>query len=342
MTLAYMTYGECSPAKNNVIWVCHALTANADVEDWWPGMVGTGRIFDPSKFFIVCVNMPGSCYGSTGPKDINPDTGMPYGPDFPMLTIRDMINAFIELRQHLGIKEILLGAGGSMGGQQLLEWAIMEPDVFKQLCILATNAFHSPWGIAFNETQRMALRADKSWGENHDQAGEKGLEAARAVAMLSYRNYETFQRTQSEQTEELIDDFRASSYQRYQGQKLRKRFNAYAYYTLTKAMDSHQIGRSRGGAAKALRKIRAKTVIIAIHSDVLFPVVEQVFLAEHIPNAKLEVIDSPYGHDGFLVEFEKISMAIQTFLDNKTFSINDIYLKGENYADDHLPGTEPF
>ena len=342
VTIAYQTYGQLSAKKDNVIWICHALTANAEAEDWWPGLVGPGKLFDPAKFFIVCANMLGSCYGSTGPTMINPDTGKIYGPDFPMVTIRDMVRCYQYLQQHLGIKRILLGAGGSMGGQQLLEWAILDPDLFEQLCLLATNAQHSPWGIAFNASQRMALEADHSWGHYELNAGEKGLEAARSIAMLSYRNYETFLRTQSETSSEKLDQYRASSYQRYQGAKLRKRFNAYAYHILTKAMDSHHLGRKRNSIQEALGKIRSKTIVIGIQSDVLFPIQEQELLAKYIPNASLTIIDSPYGHDGFLVEFEKIAYAIQTFLANRAFSMNDIYLKDEGYSTDHVPGSEPF
>ncbi len=312
--IAYCTYGELNTAQDNVIWICHALTANADAADWWNGLVGEGKIFDPNYHFIICANMIGSCYGSTGPQSVNPATGKPYGKDFPLVTIRDMVAAHQVLRQHLGIDRIKFAIGGSMGGQQVLEWAITAPDLFENICLLATNAFHSPWGIAFNEAQRMAIEADPTIYDATPEAGKNGIEAARAIAMLSYRNYKTYQYSQSEENSEKIDDFRASSYQRYQGLKLHRRFNVLSYLALSKAMDSHNVGRGRGGAEAALAKVRAKTVVISIQSDILFPVNEQEFIQAHIPNAWLEIFDSMYGHDGFLIESEAITKVLRPVL----------------------------
>ena len=242
--VGYQTFGKLNAGRTNVIWICHALTANADPTEWWPGLVGPGKLYDPDKHFIVCANMLGSCYGSTNPDSTDVKTGSRYGESFPLITIRDMVRSLILLRNHLGVNQIELATGGSMGGQQVLEWAIMEPSVIKNLVVIGTNAKHSPWGIAFNESQRMALEADPTvYGEEED-AGAKGLEAARAVAMLSYRNYEAYHLTQMEDVEK-IDDFKASSYQRYQGLKLRKRFRPLAYMVLSKAMDTHDVGRGR-------------------------------------------------------------------------------------------------
>jgi homoserine O-acetyltransferase len=201
-----------------------------------------------------------------------------------------------------------------MGGQQAMEWAILQPNLFKKLVLLATNAQHSPWGIAFNESQRLAIYADSSWSERRHDAGQAGLSAARSIALLSYRNYQTYQSRQSEDTDEKIDDFKASSYQRYQGLKLVRRFNVLSYLILSKAMDSHNVGRGRESREKALNQIRAKTLVIGITSDILFPPSEQQFLARHIPDAQYIEIDSPYGHDGFLVETEKISAILKDFL----------------------------
>jgi homoserine O-acetyltransferase len=295
--IAYHTYGEYRPGQTPVVWVCHALTANADVADWWPGVFGAGAILDPERCFIVCANNLGSCYGSTGPTSLDPTRGQPYAANFPLITIRDMVHLHQALQKHLGIERIDLLLGGSQGGQQCMEWAIEQPQAIKQMLLLATNARHSAWGIAFNEAQRMALAA-----------GPNGLQAARAIAMLSYRNYEMYQRTQPQDLEQY-DNFGAASYQRYQGEKLAKRFDAHSYYYLTKAMDSHNVGRGRGSVAEALRRIQAKTLVIGISSDLLFPISEQAFLAQHIPNAHLVEIDSPYGHDGFLTEAEKINAA---------------------------------
>ncbi len=314
LTIAYHTYGKLNAAQDNVIWICHALTANSDAADWWNGLVGEGKLFDPKQYFIVCANNLGSCYGTTGPTSINPVTGKPYGKEFPLITIRDIVAAHRLLQQHLGITKIKLGIGGSMGGQQVQEWAIADPDLFENLVLLATNAQHSPWGIAFNEAQRMAIEADPTIFDDTPEAGKRGIEAARAIAMLSYRHYQTYHKTQMEQTDEKIDDFRAASYQRYQGLKLHKRFNVLSYLILSKAMDSHNIGRGRGGVEAALQQIRAKTLVIGIHTDVLFPIEEQERIAMHIPNARLEIIDSHYGHDGFLVESPAIEKLVGLLL----------------------------
>jgi homoserine O-acetyltransferase len=220
------------------------------------------------------------------------------------------------LREHLNIDQIYLGIGGSMGGQQLLEWAVIRPHSFRHLCLLATNAKHSPWGIAFNEAQRMALQADKSFGTLDKEAGRAGLASARAVAMLSYRHYETYEISQKEQIEDKVNDFKASSYQRYQGEKLWQRFSPTAYWILGQAMDSHNIGRQRGGVKKALASITAKALVIGIDTDVLFPVSEQLELATHIPLARLEIISSKFGHDGFLTETSLISSLLNNFINN--------------------------
>jgi homoserine O-acetyltransferase len=317
LTIAYTTHGRLSPEQDNVVWIAHALTANADPLEWWPGLVGPGKLFDPERHFIVCANMLGSCYGSTGPTSQNPETGQPYGKDFPLITVRDMAQAHRLLREHLGIERIRLAIGGSMGGQQVLEWAVAEPELIEHIAVLASNARHSPWGIAFNEAQRMAIEADPSLHDGGKDAGKAGLEAARAIAMLSYRNYRTYQLAQQDDEEKKLAGFRASSYQRYQGYKLQQRFDPWSYLALSRAMDSHHLGRGRGSTEAALRLIQAKALIIGIQSDVLFPVEEQAFLARHIPRARLELIDSIYGHDGFLIESEAIAQLVKPFLEGR-------------------------
>jgi len=263
--------------------------------------------------------MLGSCYGTTGPAGVNPDTGKKYGLDFPLVTIRDMIAAHELLREHLEIEQIKLCIGGSMGGQQVLEWAVTHPDLFEKIAVLATNAKHSAWGIAFNEAQRMSILADPTLNTDSEEAGRAGLEAARAIAMLSYRSYYTYQLTQSEKGDEKLDDFRASSYQRYQGRKLQKRFDVFSYLCLSRAMDSHNLGRNRGGVESALQSIRAKTLVIGIQSDLLFPMEEQTYIANHIPGARLEIIDSIYGHDGFLIESSAIASRVNALLEQTIF-----------------------
>lgn len=311
--LAYTTYGQLNETKDNVIWIFHALTANSDAAEWWPGLVGVGKLFDPASSFIICVNMPGSCYGSIGPLDIDSLSGEPFYHNFPFFTIKDMIRSYQLLRSYLGITKIKVGIGGSMGGQQLLEWAVDEPNLFETIIPLATNAFHSPWGIGFNSSQRLAIEADNTWKQTNPQAGLNGMKAARSIALLSYRNYQTYQFSQSETTNEKITDFKSESYQRYQGEKLAKRFNAFSYYFLTKSMDAHNIGRKREGSIAALQQIKAKTLVISISSDLLFPPSEQQFLAENISGATYQSIESIFGHDGFLLEFDQITTVIRNF-----------------------------
>ncbi|WP_133271583.1 homoserine O-acetyltransferase family protein [Hymenobacter radiodurans] len=310
--IAYQTYGTLNAARDNVVWACHALTANADVLSWWPGLFGHNCHFDPANHFIVCANIVGSCYGSTGP--LTPtESGEPPYHTFPLLTVRDMVAGHEALRQHLGIGQIHTLIGGSLGGQQALEWAIQQPTVFEHLVVLATNAQHSPWGIAFNEAQRLAIFADPTYHSATPTGGQFGLKAARAVALLSYRSYEAYGNTQHEPEEDKITDFRASSYQQYQGDKLVARFNAYTYVALSRAMDSHNVGRSRGGVAAALGRIRARTLVIGITSDVLFPLTEQQLLARYIPGAVYAEMDSGYGHDGFLIETAQITHLLERF-----------------------------
>lgn len=335
LEIAYCTYGQLNAKKDNVIWICHALTASADAADWWDGLVGEGQLFNPNDHFIVCANMLGSSYGATSAVSLDPKTGKQYGKDFPIITIRDMVHSHQILQAHLGIDKIQLGIGGSMGGQQVLEWAIMDADLFENICVLASNAQHSPWGIAFNEAQRMALLADPTLYDGSPEAGKAGLEAARTIGMLSYRNYQMYQQTQSEKDENKFDDFKASSYQRYQGYKLWQRFNPMSYLTLSKGMDSHNVGRNRGGIAKALEQIKATTLIIGIQTDILFPIEEQILLADLIPNARLMVIDSVYGHDGFLTEFKVISEKLNEFLQGR-------FIGDRINAVPGLPGTESF
>jgi len=315
--LAYTTHGELNETKDNVVWVFHALTANSDAAEWWHGLVGEGKLFDPSNYFIIGVNMPGSCYGSIGPLDIDPETNSPYYHDFPFFTVRDMIKAYQPLKEFLGIRKIHVGIGGSMGGQQLLEWAIEEPELFEFIFPLATNAVHSAWGIAFNESQRLSIECDATWKEKNENAGIGGMKVARSIALISYRNYITYNASQSEEVNDKLENFKTSSYQRYQGEKLAKRFNAFSYYLLSKGMDSHNVGRHRDSAEIALQQIKAKTLVVGITTDILFPPSEQIFIAENIPGAEYKIIHSNYGHDGFLLEFEQIENIINDFLTKK-------------------------
>lgn len=315
LEIAYETYGSLNAAKDNVVWICHALTANADVADWWKGLVGENCLINPEKYFIICANIIGSCYGSTGPLSVNPLTGNKYYSSFPQVTIRDMVAAHNLLRKELNISKIHLLMGGSMGGYQALEWAVMEPAIINKLFLIATSPSESAWGVAVHTAQRLAIEADQSWREHTSDAGAKGLKAARAIGMLTYRNYTTFQEKQTDPDPEKIDNFKASSYLNYQGDKLVKRFNAYSYWLLTKAMDSHHLGRGRGGELiDVLKTIQQPTFIIGINSDILCPLDEQQFMADHMPNAELYAIDSTYGHDGFIIETQQITHLLKDWM----------------------------
>ncbi len=305
LKIAYHYYGEYTPGKK-VAWVCHALTANSDVADWWKGLVGEGSMINPNDYFIVCANIIGSCYGSTGPMSVN---------QFPMITIRDMVRAHILLRQHLGIESIDLLLGGSMGGYQALEWSLMEPNVIQKMFLIATAAAESAWAIAIHTAQRLSIEADNTWKEAKPNAGAKGLKAARAIGMLTYRNYDIFKEKQTEPDAEKVDDLKAASYINYQGDKLVNRFNAHSYWLLTKSMDSHQLARGRGGDIKStLASIQTPTLIIGINSDILCPLAEQKFMEAHMPNASLVAIDSMYGHDGFIIETAQITTHLKAWL----------------------------
>lgn len=320
ITIAYNTYGQLNNDKSNVVWICHALTANSDVADWWTGIVGSQHVIDPAKYFIVCANILGSCYGSTGPLSINPATGEPYHHSFPFITIRDMVQAHILLRKHLQIPSIFLIIGGSMGGYQAMEWCIMENNFINNLFLLATSATESAWGIAIHKAQRLSIEADGTWQTSQVNAGAKGLKAARAIGMLTYRNYNIMVQMQSDADTEKLDNFKASSYIEYQGEKLVSRFNAFSYWLLTKSMDSHHIARGRGGiVAAVLKKLSQRTLVIGISSDILCPLVEQEMLAAYVPNSNLIVIDSDYGHDGFMVESVIISQHLASWLAGHQF-----------------------
>lgn len=312
LELCYSTYGTFDPLKNNVIWVCHALTGNANVLEWWESIFGEGKLYDPAQYFVVCVNVIGSCYGSTSALSTKPNSDSVYFYDFPKLTMRDVANSFELLRKYLGISRIHTCIGGSLGGQQALEWGVSNPDLIEHLVLMASNARTSPWGIALNETQRMAIRNDPTWGKEEINAGMNGMKVARAIALLSYRSYETYLQTQLDHVDEL-ENQKAISYQIYQGEKFSTRFNAFAYWSMTYLLDSHNVGRNRGSVEKALEIIKSKTLIIGISTDLLFPNIEQEFMHLHIKNSHLHIIDSLYGHDGFFIESEKIESIILGF-----------------------------
>ena len=314
--IVYDTFGELNEAKDNVIWVCHALTANSDVADWWPHTVEDGKFLDPTRYFIICANFLGSHYGTTSPLSVNPATGEKYYYDFPRITVRDMVHCHQLLAKALGIERVKMLIGSSIGGFQCMEWAIMEPHFMDNLVLIATTTCSEPWAAAFNESQRMAIRLDKTWGERRDDAGLDGMAVARSIALISYRGGAAYNATQQEIEggEDTSFERRVHSYQQYQGEKLRRRFNAMSYYRLSEAVDSHNIGRGRGGISKALQSIEARTLVVAISSDILFPPEAHTPLREHIRGAEYHLIESEFGHDGFLVEHEKLNRIITNFI----------------------------
>lgn len=311
--IAYNTWGKMNSKGDNVIWICHALTANSDVESWWPGMVGSGLLFDPDKFFIVCANVLGSCYGTTGPATVNKLTGKPWLRDFPLITVRDLVNVHEILRKHLAIKKIHTIIGASIGGYQALEYSIMFPGLIERLVVLASGAKQTPWALAFSESMRLAMEADQTFIAGDPDGGKKGLKAARSIALISYRTMSAYNQTQKEDDDEKLSSFKASSYQAYQGEKLVSRFNPYSYWCLTNLSDTHNLGRGRGGVTNALNSIKSDVLCVGIKSDMLFPTDDQKFIASHAKNAEYVEMDSFYGHDGFLIETEGVTDIIRTF-----------------------------
>lgn len=308
ITVAYHTFGTLNPQRSNVIWVMHGLTANSDVSDWWPHTVEKGKFLDPEKYFVVCANVLGSCYGSTGPASVNPATGRPWCGDFPKVTIRDMVNAHQLLARHLGIEKIHEMIGVSLGGFQAIEWMVSDPDIAENTMFCATDASCSPWLAAFNKSMYMAIEADSSWGEPRLDAAQKGLATARSIALISYRGPFAYNMSQRD-PEDKPDPFfhRVQSYQEYQGEKLCKRFDVYSYVRICQSGDSHDVGRGRGGIKAALSRIKVPTLVVGINSDILFPPSCLADLAASIPGSRFEMMDSKFGHDGFLIEHAQLN-----------------------------------
>lgn len=315
LTIAYDTYGTLNEDKSNVIWVCHALTANSDVADWWPHTVEEGCFLDPSKYFTVCANFLGSHYGTTGPLSVNPQTGEAWYGDFPQITVRDMVRVHQLLAEHLSIKRVKVLIGSSIGGFQSIEWAVMQPDFAEKAIFIATAPRVMAWVAAFNESQRMAIELDPTFGQRTESAGLDGMAVARSIALLSYRGGVAYNVAQEDaEPDNAFFTRRVHSYQRYQGDKLRRRFNAYSYYRLSQTVDSHNIGRGRGRVEDVLKSIKAKTLVVAITSDILFSPAEHQILVNNIPDVEYHTLDSIFGHDGFLVEHQALNKIILNFI----------------------------
>lgn len=315
LTIAYHTYGRLNEDGSNAVWVCHALTANSDVADWWPHTVEKGAFLDPERYFIVCANILGSHYGTTGPLSVNPATGKPYYADFPKLTIRDMARAHRLLADTLGIDRVHALVGSSVGGFQALEWAAEEPERFKKLILIATDAKASPWTIAIDQTQRMAIFADATYGEPRPDAGMAGMAAARAIGLLSYRGPEGYNATQQDAPYTPLGSLkRACTYQLHQGEKLCRRYNAYSYVAILDAFDTHDIGRGRGGLEAALSRLTMPSILIGLTTDIVFTPAEMRALAASLPNCEYREIASPLGHDGFLTEHRQLNNILTPFI----------------------------
>ncbi len=315
LRLAYRTWGRLNQAGDNAVVLCHALTGSADADDWWKGLIGSGCAADPADDFIVCANLPGSCYGSTGPLARNPATGRPWGPDFPALTVRDMVAAQAALCRQLGVRSIRTVIGGSLGGMMALEFAAMYPEMVRSAVSIAACARHSAWCTGLSEAQRATIMADPDWcGGRYDRTcpPAAGLAAARMTAMCTYRSHESFQ---ARFGRTIQDDgrFAVESYLHHQGDKLVGRFDANTYMILTRAMDTHDLGRGRGGLQAALAAIRIPVLVVSYDSDVLYPTADQAEIAAGIPGARLETLHSPHGHDAFLIDIAQLARLIANF-----------------------------
>ncbi|KAG2147509.1 Alpha/Beta hydrolase protein [Suillus clintonianus] len=389
--VAYKTWGKLNDTRDNVMIICHAFTGSADVEDWWGPLIGRGKAFDPNRFFIFCANVMGSPYGSASPVTINPETGKPYGPEFPQTSIRDDVRLHKLVLDDLGVSSVAVAIGGSMGGMAVLEWPLCSPPGYvRHIIPLATSARHSAWCISWGEAQRQSIYSDPLYDDGYYATQPStGLAAARMAALLTYRSRDSFEsrfgrRPQVPPVPEssavtplsitLADHdlaahneghkkvtrarlqtqtsaasspphsptegqngtgsisppapFSAQSYLRYQGAKFVSRFDANCYIHITRKMDTHDVARGRTSTtedpssptaqstalAAVIGTLPPRALVISVETDGLFTPSEQKELATHIPDAELVVIPSPDGHDGFLLEFERINTHVSRFL----------------------------
>jgi homoserine O-acetyltransferase/O-succinyltransferase len=314
----FKTWGKLNANRDNAVVICHALTGSAAADSWFSGLFAPGGILDTGDYFVICANVPGSCYGTTGPRSINSDTGKPWGGDFPRITIRDMVNVQRKLLDMIGVNGIEFVIGGSMGGMQALEFGIMDERV-RAMVPIAMGMAHSPWAIGISEAQRRAIYSDPNWQGGHYTNGTRpvnGISTARMMAMITYRTAGLFNERFGRNPQDGQDIFQVESYLNYQGQKLAGRFDAVTYVRLTQAMDTHDISRGRGSFRDVLAGVNIPAMIIGIDSDVLYPVSEQKELASMLPLGQYSEITSIYGHDAFLIEFRQLQGMLATFLES--------------------------
>jgi homoserine O-acetyltransferase len=340
ITLAYETYGELSPKKDNAILIAHALSGDAhaagyhspddEKPGWWDIMIGPGKAFDTNKYFVICSNVIGGCKGSTGPSSINPQTGRPYGLQFPVVTIRDMVNAQKALIDYLGIERLLCVAGGSMGGMQVLQWTVSYPDMVRLAIPIATTARLSAQAIAFNEVGRQAIMSDPDWmgGDYYGKAiPHRGLAIARMIGHITYLSdksmHQKFARRLQGKDEygyDFVTDFQVESYLHYKGDSFVKRFDANSYLYITKAMDYFDLAQGYESLKDAFAGVKAKFLVISFSSDWLFPSYQSREIVTALRQNNIDVIyteiQTDYGHDAFLLESEQLTNLISNFLEH--------------------------
>lgn len=339
VAVAFETYGTLNADATNAVLVTHALTGSAHaagvtdretLPGWWDPLIGPDKPIDTNRFFVICSNVLGGCYGTTGPSSISPTDGRAYGPRFPRYTVRDMVSVQKRLLDILGVRSLRAVIGGSMGGMQVLEWAVMYPELVRSIVPIAIGARHSAWAIGLNEVARRAIMADPAWQYGNyvaERQPETGLGLARAIAMLSYRSFDSLEQRfgrerggagdalrASFQGDGLRASFQIASYLEYQGVKLVQRFDANTYLQLTRAMDEYDVADGRGTLGSVLRSISVPTLVMGIDSDVLYPETEARDLASHIPGSRYSRISSPHGHDAFLIEYPQLAVRLREFL----------------------------
>ena len=343
VVVAYETWGVLDATASNAILICHALTGDAHAagpsgvgqptDGWWNDLIGPGKGIDTDQFFVVCANVLGGCQGTTGPASPHPADGRPYGPRFPVVSIRDIVRTQAGLADELGVDRWLSVIGGSMGGMQSLEWAVMFPERVASIASIASAAASSPLQIGWSEVGRLAVAQDPKWrgGDYYDAAPgdgpHDGLMLARRIAQIHYRSdqslHQRFGRATVDRLDHfnLWDRFQVESYLDYHGQKLARRFDANSYLVLNKAMDLHDLGRGRGGIERALARIECPTLVLSIDSDALYTPRQQEELRDLLvaggAPVTYDVLHSDHGHDGFLIEYDQLGPMVSSFLDDQ-------------------------